>query len=173
MIASRSRTMHPQSPALTIGENVLKESDDHVILEETFDSKMTFEKNLRSVTRAASRRLGILRKSLRVFHDRLLLGRCFRSFVLPVLDYCSAVRCSAADTHLKLLDCVISGGRFLTGVIFECDIAHRRFVAVLCMLYIIRCNPVHPLVFYLGGMCYCGYTRCSYRTSVYLFNAPL
>ena len=26
-----------------------------------------------------------------------------------------------------------------------CDIAHRRSVAVLCMLYKIRCNPVHPL----------------------------
>ena len=28
---------------------------------------------------------------------------------------------------------------------FECDIVHRRSVAVLCMLYEIRCNPVHPL----------------------------
>ena len=27
MIVSRSRTMHPQSPAFTIGETVLKESD--------------------------------------------------------------------------------------------------------------------------------------------------
>ena len=27
---------------------------------------------------------------------------------------------------------------------FECDIA-RRSVAVLCMLYKIRCNPMHPL----------------------------
>ena len=33
MIASRSRTMHPQSPALTIGGTVLKKSDDIVILE--------------------------------------------------------------------------------------------------------------------------------------------
>ena len=32
MIVSRSRTMHPQSPPLTIGGNVLKESDDLVIL---------------------------------------------------------------------------------------------------------------------------------------------
>ena len=24
-------------------------------------------------------------------------------------------------------------------------IAHSRFVAVLCMLYKIRCNPMHPL----------------------------
>ena len=45
--------------------------------------------------------------------------------VLPVLDYCSAVWCSAADTHLKLLDRAVSGARFLTGGVFECDIAHR------------------------------------------------
>ena len=89
MIVSRSRTMHPQSPPLTIGETVLKESDRKqtpkchslvkgvtikchslVILGVTFDSKMTFKKHLRSVSRAPSQRLGILRKSWRVFHDR-------------------------------------------------------------------------------------------------------
>ena len=43
MIVSRSRTMHPQSPPLTIGGTVLKESDDLVILGVTFDSKITFE----------------------------------------------------------------------------------------------------------------------------------
>ena len=44
--------MHPQSPApeLTIVETVLKESDDLVILGVTFDSKMIFEKHLRSVS---------------------------------------------------------------------------------------------------------------------------
>ena len=46
--------MHPQSSPLTVGGTVLKESDDLVILEVTFDSKMTFEKHLRSVSRAAS-----------------------------------------------------------------------------------------------------------------------
>ena len=111
----------------------------------TFDSKLTFEKQLRLVSRAASQRLGILRKSWRVFHDRSLLERCFLGFVLPVLEYCYAVWCSAADTHLKLLDRVVSGALFLTGGVFECDIAHRRSVAVLCMLYKIRCNPMHPL----------------------------
>ena len=61
------------------------------------------------------------------------------------MEYCSAVWCSAADTHLKLLDRAVSGARFLTGGVFECDIANRRSVANLCMLYKIRCNPVHPL----------------------------
>ena len=44
---------------------------------------------------------------------------------------CSAVWCSAAS--------------FLTVGMFECDIAHRRSVAILCMLYKIRCNSMHPL----------------------------
>ena len=63
MIVFRSLTMHPQSPALTIGGTVLKESDDLVILGVKFDSQMTFEKHLRSVSRASSQRLGILWES--------------------------------------------------------------------------------------------------------------
>ena len=124
---------------------MLKESDDLVILGVTFDSKMNFEKHLRFVSRAASQWLGILRKSWQVFHDRLLLERCFRGFVLLVLEYCSAVWCSAADTHLKLLDRVVSGAGFLAGGVLNCNLSHRRSVTVLCMLYNIRCNPMHPL----------------------------
>ena len=75
MIVSRSCTMHPRSPTLTIGGTVMKESDDLVTLGMTFDFKMTFEKHLCSVSREASQRLGILRKSWQVSHDRLLLGR--------------------------------------------------------------------------------------------------
>ena len=157
MIVSRSRTMHPQSPSLTIGGTVVKEYDYLVILGVTFDSKMTFEKHLRLVSRAASQRLDILRKSWRVLHDRSLLGRCFPGFVLPVLEYCSAVWCTAAVTHLKLLDRAVSGAQFLTGGVFECDITHRRYVAVLCMLYKIRCNRCTLLmVLYLVHMCQCG-----------------
>ena len=63
MIVCRSRTMHPQSPELTIDRPVLKESDDLVTLGVIFDSKMTFEKHLHSVSRASSQRLGVLRKS--------------------------------------------------------------------------------------------------------------
>ena len=142
MIVYRSRTMHPQSPPLTIDGTVLKESDDLDIFRVTFDSKLTFEKHLRSVSRAASHRLGILRKSWRVFHDRLLIGRCFWGFVSSVLEYCSAVWCSAADTHLKLLDRVVSGACFLAGGVLNCNLSHRLSVAVLCMLYKIRCNPM-------------------------------
>ena len=53
-MVSSLRAMHPQSPPLTIGGTVLKESDDLVILGVTFDSKITFEKDLRLVSGAAS-----------------------------------------------------------------------------------------------------------------------
>ena len=145
LIISRSLTIHQQAPPLTIGGTVMKESDDLVLFGVTFNSKMTFEKYLRLVSRAASQRLCVLIKSWQVFHDRSLLGRYFYGFVLPVLEYCSAVCCSAGDTHLKPVYYAVSNAQFLTGCVFECDIAHCRSVAVLCMLYKIRCNPVHPL----------------------------
>ena len=46
MIVSTSRTMHPKSPALTIGGTVLKKSDDLVVLGAIFDSMTMFEKHL-------------------------------------------------------------------------------------------------------------------------------
>ena len=63
MIVSSSRTMHPKSPSLTvtIGGTVMKKSDDFDILGVTFDSKITFEIHHRSIYRAASQRLGILK----------------------------------------------------------------------------------------------------------------
>ena len=57
VIVSGSRIMHPQSPPLTIGGTVLKESDVLYILGVTFYSKMIFEKHFSSVSRGASKRL--------------------------------------------------------------------------------------------------------------------
>ena len=101
--------------------------------------------NSRNFPRKIPARTSFLRKSWRVFHDKFLIGRCFCGFILPVLDYCSEVWCSAADTHLKLLHRVVSGACFLAGGVLNCDLSHRRYVAVLCMLYKIKCNPKHPL----------------------------
>ena len=82
MIVSRSPTMHPQSPDLTIGGTALMESEDLYILGVAFDSKVIIEKHLRSVYRAASQKFSILRKFWHVFHDGLLLMRCFGGLVL-------------------------------------------------------------------------------------------
>ena len=53
--------------------------------------------------------------------------------------------CSAADSHLKLLDRVVRRAGFLAGFVLECNLVHRRSVAELCMLFKIKSNPVHPL----------------------------
>ena len=63
MIVSRSCTMHHQSPPLTSIKTVLKESDDLDKLGVIYDSKMTFEKHFHSISREASQRPYILRKS--------------------------------------------------------------------------------------------------------------
>ena len=54
----------------------------------------------------------------------------FWSFVRSVLEYCSAVWRSAYDSHLKLLDRVVSGAGFSAGGVIEPNHAHRRSVAV-------------------------------------------
>ena len=106
---------------------------------------MTFEKHLRSVFSAAAQRLGIMRKSWQVFHDRSPLLKSFWSFVLPVLEYCSAVWCSAADSLLKQLDRVIRSAGFLAGGVLDCNLAHHLSVAELCILFKIKSNPMLPL----------------------------
>ena len=123
IIVSRSRTVHPQLTPLTLDGTVLGESADLVILGVTFDAKMTFEKHLRSVSSAAAQRLSIASS----------------------VEYCSAVWCSAADSHLKPLDRVVRSAGFLAGGVLECNLAHRRSVAELCMLFKIRSNSMHPL----------------------------
>ena len=72
----------------------------------------------------------------------MLSGFCPASF--RVL-FCSVVLGSRTD--IKLLDRVFSGASFLTGGVFECDLAHRRSVAVLCMLYKIRCTRCTPFIY--------------------------
>ena len=62
-IVSWSRTVHPQLTPFTLDGTVPKGSADLVILGITFDAKMTFEKNLRSVSSGSAQRLGIMRKS--------------------------------------------------------------------------------------------------------------
>ena len=103
-----------------------------------------------------------MRKSWQVFHDRSLLLRSFWSFVLPFFEYCSA-----ANSHLKLLGIVVRSAGFLPGGVLECNLAHRRSVAELCMLFKIKCNPMRPLIKWCiafavcAGACYSWCFGCS------------
>ena len=125
MIVSRFRTVHSQLTPLTLDRTVLKESADLVILRVMFDTKMRFENHLHSVSSAAAQRLGIMRKSWQIFQDQSLILRSFWSFVIPVLEYCSAVWCSAADSHLQLLDRVVRSAGFLAGGVLEGSLAYH------------------------------------------------
>ena len=110
------------------------------------------------ISRTASKRLGIFRKFWRVFHDRSLLERCFRGFILPVFEYCSTVWCSAANTHIKLQDSAVSGARFLTGGVCSSVtylIVNLLQFCVCCVRSgVTRCTRL--MMLYLDRMCKCG-----------------
>ena len=132
MIVSRSRTMHHKPPPLAIGGTLLNESDDLVILGVTFDSKMTFEKHLRSVSRAVSQRL----ESLLSPGKYSMKGYCFGDalVVLSCLFWNTALGYGAwLPIHTLNYS---QWSQFFNWGVFECDLAHRRSVAVLCMLYL-------------------------------------
>ena len=60
----RTTTIHSQSTPFTLDGTELKESTDlENIIEMTFDAKMAFEMNIRSVSSTAAQRLGIMKKS--------------------------------------------------------------------------------------------------------------
>ena len=84
--------------------------------------------------------------------------------------------CSAADIHTLIrVVRVVSGDRLIIGDMFECDIAHCRSLAVLCILYIMRRNPMHPLYGALPILVCAreGYTGCFGLTLVYLYASSL
>ena len=145
MIVSRSRTIRPSFPVLLLHGVALEESTSLRILGVTLDPKLTFECHLREVSRSAFSKLGIMRRSWRIFRDTSLLKKCFNTFVLPVLEYCSSVWCSAASSHLRLLERVVTSAKFLVSGELDCDLEHRRSVAALCMLYKVWSNPIHSL----------------------------
>ena len=135
LLVSRSRTEQPLHPPLSVGNTLLAESDFLTILGVTFDSHLTFQQHLRNVSANAARKLGIVRKASYIFGDEGTNLTCFRSFVLPLLEYCSPVWMSAAARDLSLLDRVARGGRFLFPDSRSYDLDHRRLISCLSMYH--------------------------------------
>lgn len=63
MSISRSRTAFPRSPPLTIDNIILQDSTAFNILGVTIDSKLTFQRHVRSMSKSVSHKLGIMRKA--------------------------------------------------------------------------------------------------------------
>ena len=144
MIVSRSRTVYPNHHDLFINNVVLTTCGSFKILGVLFDSKFTFEQHVRSISSSVAQKIGLLRKSYKIFGDPSVLRKCFNSFILPCLEYCSPAWSSAAPFHLKLLDRNVRACKFLIPDL-EVDLWHCRSVSSLCMLHKIFHNPRHPL----------------------------
>ena len=98
-----------------------------------------------SNTASASRRVGILRKTMSIFRDVAVVAKCFRAFILPVLEYCSPDWMSVATSRLSLLDRVVGQVSRLSGGNVSCDLWHGRKVASLCVFFKIDSLVDHPV----------------------------
>ena len=62
-------------------------------------------------------------------------------YIYDIYSYSSAT----ADSHIKLLDRVVRSVSIIASGVFECNLVHPGSVTVLCMLFKIKSNPMHPL----------------------------
>ena len=88
---------------------------------------------------------GILCKAARLFAcNSAILGRCLRAYVLPLVEYCTPVWSSAAETHLSLHDRVFN---FASGIGGDAsiDLAHRRSVGSLSLFWKILHDSSHAM----------------------------
>ena len=134
MTASRSRTEFPPHPDHFIDDVPLTLCDSFKICGVIFISKFTFEQHLRSVSSSVAHKIGLLRKAFKVLGDQSILQKCFSSFILPCLEYCSPVWCSAADSHLRLLDRNLNAVRFLIPGL-SVDLWHQRSLSCMGLLF--------------------------------------
>ena len=81
-----SRTVEPLFPNLVVDGTVVEMVSELKILGVILDSKLAFEKQVRPIAASASRRVGILRKTISVFRDVAVVSKCFWAFILPVLE---------------------------------------------------------------------------------------
>ena len=81
----------------------------------------------------------------------MLLGVCPASFGVPICGVVLDCRYTPETTGQHSQWCQFFN--WGCGCV-ECDLAHRRSVAVFCMLYMIRCNPMH--LFMVLFICQCG-----------------
>ena len=97
------------------------------------------------IVSSVSQKIGILSLTKRIFVNTSVLLHCYFAFVLPILEYCSAVWGSAAECHLQLLE------RQVYSMTRRCPdqsflpLCHRRRVAGLSILYKVNSNSNHCL----------------------------
>ena len=144
LIVSRSRTASPAHPQLSLNGHILNNCNTIKLLGITFDSKLTFEEHIRKMSSSIAQKIGILRKCRKVYEDDSIVKHSFFSFILPHFEYCAPVWCSAAQSHIRLINRCFSMIRFILPDV-ELDLDHRRKVGCLSLFYKIFNSPDHPL----------------------------
>ena len=136
MIVSRSDTMHPQSPPLTIIGTVRKEYDDQLLY---------WEWHLIPKWPSISILARFPEQLLKDLVSRGSPGECYMIYSFLGDDF------GVLSCPFGALFCSVVFGWRYTSYSKLCSVhnwwcvAHRRSVAVLCMLYKIRCNTMHRL----------------------------
>lgn len=104
MIISRSRTQVPLHPPLYISGGRIDEVASFYLLKVTFDSKLTFEQHIRSLSSSIAQKAGLLQKCFKTFGRNSFVLKSFYVFTLLHFSYSTAVWMSAANFQLELLD---------------------------------------------------------------------
>ena len=145
LIVSRSRTFNPPYPQVLVSGSPINNSNHLTILGVNFDSKFNFIDHFKSVSSVASRKIGIICKPAFIYQDEKVNLSCFRSFVLPLLEYCSPVWMSATDSNLNVLSKIVRSAGFLFPGNSNYDLDRRRNISSLCLFHKIYFNDDHPL----------------------------
>ena len=144
-VVSRSRAIHPSHPDIIINMEPLENVETMKFLGVTFDPKLTFEFHINQITSRAASKVGIIRKASHIYSKSTINLTCFRSFILPLLEYCSPVWSGASNIHLNSLTKIYKQAKFLFPDNGNYDLNHRRNVSSLSMFYKIFFSPTHPL----------------------------
>ena len=140
----KTRTLNPPHPCLSISGDHIKEVDNVRLLGVTLDSKLTFEKHIRSLSSSIAQKTGLLRKCFRTFACDSTVIKSFYAFILPHFEYCAPVWMSAANCHLKLLDRALNSIKYISPAL-SLDLDHRRRVGALSIFFKVLNNRQHPL----------------------------
>ena len=99
-----------------------------------------------------------------IFHDWLVLGRCFRGFVLPVFEYCSAVYGARLPIHTCNYKTVHVQSVVLAFKLWVC-LSETLNIVDLWQYYVWRVSRTGPMPFY--------WPSCSlYFCLLYCFPIP-
>ena len=104
LVVSRSRTVNLLHGDLVLSGVPIRASPNLDILGVKFGSKVTSEGHMRGIVSSVFQRMCIFRLVRRILVNISIFLCSYFAFVLPILEYCSPVYGSAAESHLLLLE---------------------------------------------------------------------